>query len=88
MTTGETGFRNVAARVIVEEQGALVLQRTAEGYQFTGLFEKTSIVCKTWPEAERVLIRLHVPPQKIIDIRKMIDAGEEVIMRRQAQAQS
>ena len=81
MSTGETGFRSVAARVIAVHQGALLLRRRDTGYEFTGLYEKTSIFCKTWPEAERVLIRMKVPPHKIQAVANLIETGSDVLLR-------
>ncbi|MBS1800868.1 MAG: hypothetical protein JSS95_13720 [Acidobacteria bacterium] len=87
MSTGETGFRSVAARVIAEHQGALLLRRKDEGYEFTGLYERTNIVCKTWPEAERVLIRMKVPPHKIEAVINLIEAGNDVVIRSEVKSQ-
>ena len=87
MSTGETGFRSVAARVIAEHQGALLLRRKDEGYEFCGLYEKTTILCKTWPEAERVLIRMKVPTPKIATVIQLLEAGNEVVIRSEIKQQ-
>lgn len=88
MSTGETtGFRSVAARVIAEHQGALLLRRRDEGYEFCGLYERTNIVCKTWPEAERVLIRMKVPPPKIEAVIKLLESGNDVVIRSEPKQQ-
>jgi hypothetical protein len=83
MSTGETGIRSVAATVIAEIQGAMILRRKGNGYEFTGVFERTSVVCPTWPEAERVLLRLKVSPEKIEKIVKILASGDDVILRRE-----
>lgn len=87
MSTGETGFRSVAARVIAEHQGALLLRPREEGYEFCGLYEKTTIVCKTWSEAERVLIRMKVPLHKIATVIQLLEAGHEVVIRSEVKQQ-
>ena len=81
MSTGETGFRSVTAKVIVGHQGSLLLRQTPEGYEFTGLLESTSVKCKTWSETERVLLRLKVPPHKIQEIVTILNTGSDVVMR-------
>jgi hypothetical protein len=83
MSTGETGIRSVAATVIAEIQGAMILRRKGDGYEFTGVFERTSVECPTWPEAERVLIRLGVSPEKINKILRILASGDDVILRRE-----
>lgn len=81
MSTGETGIRSVAARVIAEHQGAVLLHHKDHGYEFTGLLGRTSVFCKTWPEAERVLIRMKVPPTKIEVALLLLKAGSDVLIR-------
>ena len=81
MSTGQTEIRSVAARVIADHQGAVFLTRNAQGYQFTGRKKKTIIVCQTWPETERVLIRMKVPLPKIARIQGHLDAGNQIILR-------
>ncbi len=80
-TTGQTGIRSVAARVIADHQGAVLLTRNAEGYQFTGRKKETVIVCRTWPETERVLIRMKVSSVKIAKIRDHLDLGNQIVLR-------
>lgn len=87
MSTGETGFRSVAARVIAEHQGALLLRRKDEGYEFCGLYERATILCKSWPEAERVLIRMKVPPPKIETVIHLLETGNEVVIRSEVKHQ-
>jgi len=82
MSTGDTGIRSITARVIAEHQGAVLLRRKNHGYEFTGLYERTSAFCKTWPEAERVLIRMKVPSDKIKAIFHMFENGKDVVIRR------
>jgi hypothetical protein len=81
MTTGETGIRSVAARVIAEHQGAVLLHHKDYGYEFTGLLGRTSVFCKTWPEAERVLLRMKVPPSKIEAALLLLKSGKDVLIR-------
>jgi hypothetical protein len=81
MNTGETGIRSIAARVIAEHQGAVVLRRRNQEYEFTGLHKKITVVCKTWPEAERVLLRMKVPPGKIRAAAELIAKNNDVILR-------
>ena len=81
MSTGETGIRSVAARVIAEHQGAVLLHHKNQGYEFTGLIGRTSVFCKTWPEAERVLLRMKVPPSKIEAALRILETRREVLIR-------
>src|SRR5437899_11903887 len=81
MSTGQTGIRSVAARVIADHQGAVLLTRKAEGYQFTGRKKKTIILCRTWPETERVLIRMKVSSVKIAKIHDHLDLGNQIVLR-------
>jgi hypothetical protein len=81
MSTGETGIRSIAARVIADYQGAVVLRRRNQGYEFTGLKQKTIVFCKTWPEAERVLIRMKVPSSKIKAAMELLAKNSDVIFR-------
>jgi len=82
MSSGDTGIRSVTAKVIVDQQGSLLLRQTPEGYEFTGLFERASVKCKTWSETERVLIRMKVPPHKIQEIVTILGTGSDVVLRR------
>jgi len=61
----------------------MILRRKGDGYEFTGIFERTSVVCPTWPEAERVLSRLKVPPEKVDRIVSILASGDDVVMRRE-----
>ena len=81
MNTGETGIRSIAARVIAEHQGAVVLRRRNQGYEFTGLHRKATVLCNTWPEAERVLLRMKVPPGKIRAAADLLAKNNDVIFR-------
>ena len=81
MSTGETGIRSIAARVIADYQGAVVLRRSSQGYEFTGLKKKTAVFCKTWPEAERVLIRMKVPSGKIRAAAELLAKNSDVVFR-------
>ena len=81
MSTGETGIRSIAARVIAEHQGAVVLRRRNQRYEFTGQHQKTTVFCDTWPEAERVLLRMKVPPGKIRAAAELLAKNNDVILR-------
>jgi hypothetical protein len=81
MSTGQTEIRSVAARVIAEYQGAVLLTHTGQGYQFNGRSKKTIIVCKTWPETERVLLRMKVPAAKIARIHDHLEQGSRIVLR-------
>lgn len=81
MSTGQTEIRSVAARVIAEHQGAVFLTHNQHGYQFTGRKKKTIILCQTWPETERVLIRMRVSPTKIAKIHSHLDQGNQIVLR-------
>jgi hypothetical protein len=81
MSTGQTEIRSVAARVIADYQGAVFLTHNAQGYQFTGRKKNTIILCKTWPETERVLLRMKVPPAKIERIHGHLDKGNQIVLR-------
>ena len=81
MSTGQTEIRSVAARVIAEYQGAVLLSHTGQGYQFTGRSKKIIISCKTWPETERVLLRMRVPAAKIARIYDHLEQGSQIVLR-------
>ncbi len=80
--TGETGIRTGAIRTILGWAHSFIIRQTNEGYELTDPDGDGAVFCADWPQAERVLIRLEVPPYKIDEIKELLVPGTDIVVRR------
>lgn len=80
--TGETGIRTGAIRTILGWAHSFIIRQTNEGYELTDPDGDGAVFCADWPQAERVLIRLEVPPHKIEEIKELLVPGTDIVVRR------
>lgn len=82
----DTGIRSVVANLILSRQGSLILRQTKQGYEIAGVDQNGAVFCQTWPETERVLLRLGVPSYKVDEIADLLCEGTDVIVHRKVGA--
>lgn len=80
--TGQTGIRTGAIRTILGWAHSFIIRQTNEGYELTDPDGDGAVFCQDWPQAERVLIRLEVPPHKIEEIHELLSPGTDIVVRR------
>ena len=80
--SGPTAIRTGAIRTILGWAHSFIIRQTNEGYELTDPDGDGVVFCQDWPQAERVLIRLEVPPHKIEEIEELLVPGTDIVVRR------
>ncbi|WP_263365228.1 hypothetical protein [Edaphobacter bradus] len=79
---GETAVRAVAIRSILGWAHSFTIRHSNEGYELSDPDGDGAVFCRDWPQVERVLIRLEVPPHKIEEIKELLWPGTDIVVRR------
>ncbi len=80
--TGLTGVRTGAILSILGWAHSFILRQTNAGYELTDPDGEGAVYCADWPQAERVLIKLGLPPHKIDEIQQLLVPGTDIVVRR------
>jgi hypothetical protein len=80
--TGLTGVRTGAVLSILGWAHSFIIRQTNEGYELTDPDGAGAVQCPDWPQAERVLTRLGLPPHKIEEIQQLLVPGTDIVVRR------
>jgi hypothetical protein len=80
--SGETGIRTGAILSILGWAHSFILRQTNDGYELTDPDGAGAVQCRDWPQVERVLIRLGLPPHKIEEIQPLLAPGTDIVVRR------
>jgi hypothetical protein len=78
----ETGIRTGAIQTILGWAHSFIIRQTEECYELTDPDGGGMVQCRDWPQTERVLVRLGVPPHKIEEIKQLIEPGTDIVVRR------
>jgi hypothetical protein len=80
--SGETGIRTGAILSILGWAHSFILRQTGDEYELTDPDGGGAVLCRDWPQVERVLIRLGLPPHKIEEAHQLITPGTDIVVRR------
>lgn len=81
-SSGQTGTRTGAVLSILGWAHSFILRQTNDGYELTDPDGDGAVYCADWPQAERVLIKLGLPPHKVEEIQHLLSPGTDIVVRR------